>query len=183
MTDFHLRRGADIIRHGGLVAYPTEAVYGLGCDPLNAEAVARLLVLKRRAPEQGMILLAADLDQVLPWVALDGEQQAALAQHWPLATTYLLPPSQRVPYWITGEHRRVAVRVTAHPVAAALARHADTPIVSTSANRSGEPPARNRFQAARRFAGEVDFIITGQCNLARQPSTIVDFETGEVLRG
>lgn len=182
MTDFHLRSAAEVIRNGGLVAYPTEAVYGLGCDPRNERAVERLLRLKGRSVKQGLILLAADVEQLRDWMDLDEMQRAWLASQWPSARTWLVSPSARVPRWITGEHERVAVRVSAHPVARTLARYAGTPIVSTSANRSGEPAARNRFQVGRRLGAGVDFIVTGECDPAARPSTIIDFESGRVVR-
>jgi L-threonylcarbamoyladenylate synthase len=178
----HLRQAADVIRHGGIIAYPTEAVYGLGCDPLNEIAVQRLLAIKGRNVNKGLILLADSLDQLLPFIALSEDQQIALRQHWPLATTYLVPASERTPTWIRGKHNKVAVRVTQHPVARALARLADTPLVSTSANRSGQPSCRNHFQVVRQLGDELDYLVVGQCDQAARPSTIIDLESGAVLR-
>lgn len=178
----HLVQAAEVMRAGGVIGYPTEAVFGLGCDPLNAEAVQRLLAIKRRPVGKGLILLAADLDQLQPYVRLTEAQQSALRQHWPLATTYLIAASALTPAWIRGDHDKVAVRVTQHPLARALAQHFTSPLVSTSANRSTAPACRNSLQLQRQLGAELDFIVSGQCDLAAQPSTIIDLESGAVLR-
>ena len=183
MTDsFHLRMAADSIRAGGVVAYPTEAVYGLGCDPLDYRAVLRVLEIKGRPVEKGLILLAADAQQLHPWIDVTDAQLARMSEAWPGPVTFLVTPSPLVPDWITGRFDKVAVRVSGHPLARRLAALAGTPIVSTSANRAGQPSLKNRFQVARHFSSQVDFIVTGQCNLAARPSTIVDLESGKVLR-
>lgn len=183
MSDsFHLRQAATLIRAGGVVAYPTEAVYGLGCDPLNYPAVLRLLAIKQRPEDKGLILLASDAEQLRPWVNLDEDGWQKMRASWPGPVTFLVPPSPLVPNWITGRFEQVAVRVSGHPLARDLARLAGTPIVSTSANLTGRPSAKNRFQVGRQLGDEVDFIVTGQCNLADRPSSIVDLETGKVIR-
>ncbi|EKF74303.1 Sua5/YciO/YrdC/YwlC family protein [Alcanivorax hongdengensis A-11-3] len=178
----HLASAADILRHGGLVAYPTEAVYGLGCDPFDEAAVMRLLAVKQRPVAKGLILLAADLPQLLPYIKVTAAQQAKLASSWPAPVTFLVEASERVPAWVRGEHAKVAVRVSAHPLARQLAALAGGPIISTSANISGRPSARNRFQVARQLGEQVDFVVTGDCDRASKPSTIIDLETGRTLR-
>ena len=180
--DFYLQQAADVVRHGGVIAYPTEAVYGLGCDPANEQAVMRLLCIKHRPVEKGLILLGASLSQLLPWIELSSEQQQQLQQQWPLGTTYLVSASPRVPVWITGAHHKVAVRVSGHPLAARLAQLAGTPLVSTSANRAGAPSCRNALQVGRQIGAELDFLVTGQCDVTRKPSTIVDIDSGDVVR-
>ena len=162
----HLLSAAHIIRAGGVIAYPTETVYGLGCDPFDEDAVRRLLAIKQRPVEKGLILVASDLDQ------LDG-----LAP-----VTYLLDATERVPAWIRGVHPKVAVRVSAHPLARALVAAVGTPIVSTSANRAGRPPGRNRFQVGKALGGDLDFIVTGDCDPRGKPSTIIDLQSGRTLR-
>lgn len=178
----HLHRAALVLQQGGVVAYPTEAVYGLGCDPLNEAAVQRLLEIKSRPVSKGLILLGADLDQLAPFIELTAKQQQQLAEHWPLATTYLVRASTLTPAWIRGEHDKVAVRVSRHPLATELCRLIDSPIVSTSANHAGEPACRNVFQTTRQLGADLDFIVTGQCDRAARPSTIIDLESGAVLR-
>ncbi len=178
----HLHQAARVLQQGGVVAYPTEAVYGLGCDPLNETAVMRLLEIKSRPVSKGLILLGADLDQLAPFVELTEQQQRQLREHWPLATTYLVHASALTPAWIRGSHDKVAVRVSQHPVATELCRLANMPIVSTSANYAGDPACRNAFQVTRQLGADLDFIVTGQCDRAARPSTIIDLESGAVLR-
>lgn len=178
----HLQRAARAIQQGGVVAYPTEAVYGLGCDPRNEAAVRRLLQIKSRPASKGLILLGADIDQLLPFIELSAAQEKQLRADWPLATTYLIRASAATPEWIRGNHSKVAVRVSQHPVAAALARLSGGAIVSTSANHAGEPACRNAFQVMKQLAADLDFVVTGQCDRASRPSTIIDLDSGAVLR-
>lgn len=178
----HLDSAARIIRAGGVVAYPTETVYGLGCDPFDEQAVSRLLKIKQRPVEKGLILVAAQVSQLTALVRLDAAQWARLETVWPGPVTYLLPATPAVPAWIRGRHDKVAVRVSAHPLARALAAAVGTPIVSTSANRSGQPPARNRFNVARRLGVELDFVMAGDTGPSSKPSSIIDLESGRVLR-
>lgn len=178
----HLHQTAIILRQGGVVAYPTEAVYGLGCDPLNEQAVNRLLAIKQRPIGKGLILLGADLEQLLPFIRLSARQQQQLQQHWPLATTYLIRSSEHTPAWVRGDHDKVAVRVSHHPVASQLARLAGSALISTSANHHGQPSCRHAEQVAQQLGEEVDFIVNGQCDQATRPSTIIDLDSGAILR-
>ncbi|MBP8284057.1 MAG: Sua5/YciO/YrdC/YwlC family protein, partial [Chromatiaceae bacterium] len=116
-----LRLAAHWIKAGGVVAYPTEAVYGLGCDPWNGEATRRILTLKQRPESKGLILIAAAIQQLTPFVELlEAERMEAILASWPGPHTWLLPARPEVPSWLRGEHATLAVRVTAHPLAAAL---------------------------------------------------------------
>ncbi|MCU5785035.1 L-threonylcarbamoyladenylate synthase [Alloalcanivorax marinus] len=178
----HLDTALRILRAGGVIAYPTETVYGLGCDPFDEAAVRRVLAIKQRPVEKGLILLAADLEQLDDLVVLDDAQRRQLADVWPAPVTYLLPATERVPAWIRGAHHKVAVRVGPHPVARALARGLGTPLVSTSANRAGRPSARNRFLATRHLGRDVDFVVTGDTDPRARPSAIIDLQSGRVLR-
>ena len=172
-------QAARIIKQGGVVAYATEYCFGLGCDPLNRAAVLRLLRIKRRAPDKGLILIAADIDQLDSYV--DNIPAPVLAT-WPGPHTWLLAPREGVPGWITGDHPRIAVRVTAHPQAAALCQAAGMAIVSTSANRTGSKPARSYRETLRRFKGEVDFVLPGIVGDSPAPTPIRDAVTRELIR-
>jgi L-threonylcarbamoyladenylate synthase len=162
-----------------VVAYATEYCFGLGCDPMNRAAVLRLLRLKRRPVQKGLILIAANIDQLAPYV--DDIPSAALAT-WPGPHTWLLAPRDGVPGWITGEHPRIALRVTAHAQAAALCKTVGMAIVSTSANRGGAEPTRSFRDTVRRFQGEVDYILPGRVGDAPAPTPIRDAITGELIR-
>jgi L-threonylcarbamoyladenylate synthase len=177
-----LRQAAATLRAGGVIAYPTEAVYGLGCDPLNFEAVLRLLTIKRRDPAKGLILIADDIQRLLPFIRITAAQRKTLMQSWPGPNTWLVPVQDWVPEWLTGRHDTLAVRVTDHPLVAALCREAGMPIVSTSANLAGRPPARNALQVRKGLAGQVDFLLSGQTGKQRRPTTIRDLKSGRVIR-
>jgi L-threonylcarbamoyladenylate synthase len=174
-----LARAARVIRQGGVVAYATEYCFGLGCDPRNRAAVLRLLRIKRRPAQKGLILIAANVEQLVPYV--DVIPEAVLAT-WPGPHTWLLEPRDGVPGWITGEHARIAVRVTAHAQAAALCQAAGMAIVSTSANRGGAEPTRSFRDTVHRFRGEVDYVLPGRVGNAPAPTPIRDAVTGELVR-
>lgn len=182
VSPFRLREAVRALRRGGVVAYPTEAVYGLGCDPGLPGAVAHLLTLKRRASLKGLILIAAETGQLEGWVSTRGEPWARACATWPGFVTWVLPAGPRARPWITGGRGSVAVRVTAHPVAAALCRAFGGPLVSTSANLSGRPPARTALAVRRSFGRILDGILVGPLGDFPRPSPVVDGRTGRVLR-
>lgn len=182
MTPFACREAARNIHQGKVIAYPTEAVYGLGCDPLNPYAVARLLDIKQRPVKKGLILIAADFEQLQPYVMpLDADTLKPALASWPGPFTWLLPARPGTPYWLTGQHQSIAVRITAHPVARSLCLHAGAALVSTSANRSRQQPARSALQC-RLKCPETDYIISGDVDKNAQPSTIRDLLSGNILR-
>lgn len=181
-SPFHLRLAARCLRRGGIIAYPTEAVYGLGCTPLDRQAVARLLTIKRRDLSKGLILIAASLDQLTPFIAFLPEQQMQpVLKSWPGPNTWLLPAANNTPRWLTGGRNTIAVRVTKHPLAAGLCHAFEGAIVSTSANLSGYSPAKNALEVRLRCPG-TDAILHGSTGSSSQPTTIRDALTGEVIR-
>jgi L-threonylcarbamoyladenylate synthase len=190
-TPFGLRQAARVVSRGGIIAYPTEAVFGLGCDPLDADAVLRILHIKGRDIDKGLILIAADFGALLPYVEpLDATRMVEIRASWPGPNTWLLPARAHVPSWLTGSHDTLAVRVTGHPVAAALCRacarcgtHIGSgALVSTSANRSGLEPARTALGVRRQLGSGPDLLVAGRCGIHPKPSTIRDGRTGRVLR-
>jgi len=177
-----LRQACRCLRAGGLLAYPTETVYGLGCDPRDPRAVARLLALKGRPPEKGLILIAADLDQLASWVALDETLAARLTEPRSRPASWVVPATPAAPPWITGGRATLAVRLTTHPLARALCRSFGFPIVSTSANRAGRPPARSALQVQLRLGDGIDYLLHGRAGPHRRPSEIIDARSGRRLR-
>ncbi len=183
MTPFKLREAARALRNGGLVAYPTEAVYGLGCDPLNPAAVLRLLALKRRPLEKGLILIAADFAQLLPFIGvLPDALEKKVRATWPGPVTWLLPVDDAVPRWLRGGHDSLAVRVTAHPAAAALCRAFGGALVSTSANIGGQAPARSPLAVQRIFGRQLDGILHAPLGGRDRPTAIRDGRSGRLVR-
>ncbi|MGH8496821.1 MAG: L-threonylcarbamoyladenylate synthase [Gammaproteobacteria bacterium] len=183
MADFAIRKALRVLSDGGLIAYPTEAVYGLGCRPDSAVAVMRLAALKQRDLREGFILIAADRSQLDPYLApLTARIERRLRSGWPGPVTWVVPASDTAPAWITGGGGTIAVRVTAHPVAASLCEAFGAAIVSTSANRSGRPPARTALGVRRRFGKRIDAIVPGEVGGAARPSEIRDVLTNDILR-
>jgi len=172
---------ADVLLRGGVIAYPTEGVFGLGCLPSNEQAVMRVLDIKRRDAAKGLILIAASADQFDDWIALPG---GATLPEPDLShpVTWIVPPGPNVTPLLRGEHASLAVRITTNPTARALCLAVDSPLVSTSANLSGKPVARNRNVLQRQFGSVVDYVVPGDCGPASGPSEIRDFLTGKVLR-
>lgn len=176
-----IARAADVLLEGGVIAYPTEGVFGLGCLPDDASAVLRILRIKRRDPAMGLILIASNRQQLEDWISLPDD--VAIPDPDPSRpVTWIVPPGPLAGPLIRGKHAGLAVRLASNPIAAAICDAVDSPIVSTSANVSGKPTARNRFVLRRQFAGRVDFIVPGDCGPASGPSEIRDILTGNVLR-
>jgi len=172
---------SEVLLGGGVIAYPTEGVFGLGCLPDDTDAVERLLWIKQRSPNKGLILIAARPQQLDDWI--DPAVRGALPQPDPRQPiTWIVPPAARVPAIVTGDNPGLAVRITSNPTAAAICDAVDMPIVSTSANIAGRPVARNTFILRRNFGRLVDFVVPGECGPASGPSEIRELETGRVLR-
>lgn len=178
-----IRRAGALLRAGGVIAYPTEAVWGLGCDPLDAEAVARILGIKQRKASMGLILIASGIGQLRPWIEPPGaELEARMLATWPGPVTWVVPAQPWVPDWVHGGRDTIAVRVTGHAQSSALCRETGFAIVSTSANRSGRPPARTAAQVRRWFRDEVDLVLGGATGGRDRPSEIRDASSGRRIR-
>jgi L-threonylcarbamoyladenylate synthase len=183
IPDWRIRLAARIIHRGGIIAYPTEGVFGLGCDPLQKGAIERILKLKRRSVAKGLILIAADFAQLQPYLLpLTAQIRGCLEATWPGPVTWLLPARSDVPRWLRGWHDTLAVRVTAHPVAVSLCQTVGYAIVSTSANRAARPPARTALQTRRYVGSCIDYILPGEIGRRAGPSEILDGRTGQRIR-
>ncbi len=183
MLNLRLQRAADVLLMGGIVAYPTEAVYGLGCMPLDRAAIARLLAIKNRPVDKGLILIAADFGQLADMVNLpEPPLDAAVRDSWPGPITWLLSAAEWVPRWLTGDSDKLAVRVTDHPLAAELCLRCGSPLVSTSANRAGRPPLRSPLAVRRQLGEQIDWVLAGPLGGQARPSQIRDGITGAVVR-
>jgi L-threonylcarbamoyladenylate synthase len=175
---------AALVGRGGVIAYPTEAVFGLGCRPADAAACERILDLKGREAGKGLIVITDDLARIAHWLEPIPERLQARAEaSWPGPHTWLWPARGSCPPWLRGAHTRLAVRVTAHPGVRALCAAAGSALVSTSANRAGEPPCRDAACVRSHFGGRVDGILDLACEGADAPSTIRDIVTGAWVRG
>lgn len=167
-----------------VIAYPTEAVFGLGCDPDSENAVTRLLALKQRPVEKGLILIAADYQQLMPYIAdeqLSAEQKARMFSRWPGPVTWVLPARTTTPIWLTGRFSTLAVRVSDHPDVIALCHTFGKPLVSTSANLTGQPPCRHLAEVLAQFGPDFP-VLKGETGGRLNPSEIRDVLTGELIR-
>ncbi|MDF2446904.1 MAG: tRNA threonylcarbamoyladenosine biosynthesis protein RimN [Moraxellaceae bacterium] len=181
-SPLHLRCAVQALHAGQVIAYPTEAVWGLGCNPFDEAAVRRLLALKQRSEAKGLIIIAADTRQILPWLAgLTDSQRDTVLSTWPGPFTWVVP-APAAPEWLRGKHPSLAVRVSAHPGVQALCRAWGGPLVSTSANLSGKSPARNTLELRRQFGDGLGYILPGRLGGDPKPSEIRDAVSGVVLR-
>ena len=181
---WHMREAIRRLGEGGVIAYPTETVFGLGCDPFNPMAVLRLLDLKQRNIEQGLILIASDFAQLEPLLMpLSAAVRNRILKTWPGPVTWTLPCLPKTPAWLRGSHKSLAVRLTSHPLARSLCGSWNGPLVSTSANRHGKPPATSALGVRLAFDAELDYILHGKVTGTGKPSEIRDGITGRVLRG
>ncbi len=170
------------LRAGGVIAYPTEGVWGLGCDPFNERAVRRVLDLKQRSESKGLIMIAATVQQVEPWLSgLDAAQRESVLATWPGPYTWIVPVKD-APLWLSGAHKSLAVRVSAHAGVQQLCLAWGKPLVSTSANRSGQAALMSADAVRREFGNELDFILPGELGGDARPSEIRDAISGVVLR-
>ena len=182
-----LAQAVQLLKTGNVLAYPTEAVWGLGCDPYSQLAFEKILNLKNRPVEKGVILVVASMQQAAPFLTtLTLEQQQRIQQTWQQsteqaqATTWLVPLTDAVPVWISGQHQQVAIRITHHPLVQQLCTAFGGAVVSTSANPAGLQPARSALEIEAYFPHTA--ILQGELGSCRLPSRIIDIETGVVIR-
>lgn len=175
----------EALQQGRVIAYPTEAVFGVGCDPDNTEALEALIELKQRDAAKGLILIAASFEQLLPYIDATGltqEQLDTVFQTWPGPVTWVMPVSQKTHELVHGQFDTVAVRVTNHPLVQSLCLEFGKPITSTSANLSGLPPCVTTEQVVEQLGSEKVFVVNGMVGNRQNPSEIRDARTLKVLR-
>ena len=183
MSSQLVQQAAKILKQGGVIAYPTEAVYGLGCDPSNEKAVQRIIELKGRDTAKGLILIAASYSQLQPYLAeINQETKKELLASWPGPVTWIVPANDSVSNGLRGKHTTLAVRVTAHPLVQELCRAFDGAIVSTSANPAGQEPARTATEVNAYFKENLDFILEGETGGLDKPTEIRDAITKKIIR-
>lgn len=171
------------LRAGRVIAYPTEAVYGLGCDPANEQAIRDLLALKGRTESAGFVLIASEFEQILPWIAeLDDSLIEKAMQTWPGPITLLFPRAESVPDYVAGQHKTIAFRITAHEPSRALCDAFGSALISTSANHSSQKPARSVAEVEAYFGDQLGGILAGALGGSDNPSEIRDLVSGRVIR-
>jgi L-threonylcarbamoyladenylate synthase len=185
LTTRTINEAAEVFQWGGIIAYPTEAVFGLGCDPDNDSAINKLLSLKKRPVDKGLIILASDYSQLQPYIdesKITKLQKLQILSRWPGAITQVLPAHKMVSPLLSGAFDSIAVRITEHPDVIALCRKTNKGIISTSANLSGHPAVKTWQKISQQFPMQLDYVIKKETLGFDTPSTIIDGITGKVLR-
>lgn len=180
---FKMHSAAQYIKQGGVIAYPTEAVYGLGCHPKAEQAIQRILKIKRRPWQKGLILVASTVQQIEPYLSKDGLALVdCFKEQHKRPVTWLLPVREDVSLLLRGEHQKIAIRLSTNPFVKALCNAANSALVSTSANRAGQPEMTTAEEVRCHMGSELDMIIDGPTGGHTRPSSIIDAQTREILR-
>ena len=182
MSPWALNRFINAVSEGAVFGYPTDTIWGFGCHPLIASSVSRLLQIKNRPADKGLILLSSRLEYCLAYIDVNDKDMDVIAQIPNHPTTWLVPASDLCPIWIRGNHPTVAIRITGHPLIQKLCDGLQSPLVSTSANRRGRSNARNRIQMQKQFGTELDAIISGFSTGGDSASEIKLLDCGSTSR-
>lgn len=183
MSGWRYRRAVMALRDGGVVAYPTESVFGVGCDPWVFEGVARVFAIKRRPARKSCIVIAAHPRHLERLINVDSPGFSKFAsRYWPGPVTLVAPARANAPPWLVDAEGTLATRVTSHPVARGLCASHRGPLVSTSANRAGRAPARDVLRARCEFGSEIDCYVAGRVGGLHSPTRIIDTRDGRILR-
>jgi len=177
-----LKQVAAHLKRGGVIAYPTESCYGFGCDPKNYQAIKRILQLKQRNKNKGMIVISSKLNYLEKLIMpLTIEELDYVNQYWPGAYSFVVQVKPHLPANLTGKHRSLAVRVTRHKQVRQLSNYLHNALVSTSANKSGFRAIKTYRECLRQFGKQV-LVLPGKTLGAKKPSTIIQLSTRKVLR-
>lgn len=180
---FHIHLAVNTLKQGKLIVYPTESMFGIGCDPNNLSAVKRILEIKHRSPSMGLILIASDICHLEPWVDFTQvPDMQPLLSSWPGHETWLVPAQKHVSNLLTGRHDTLAVRVSAHPTVSQLCDTFKGAITSTSANKNGQTEAKSLFSARQIFNDDIDCYVPGEMTSIGGASRIRNALTGQVIR-
>ena len=183
INPYQIRKAARLIQHGAVIAYPTEAVYGLGCHPDSEQALRYLLKLKNRPWHKGLILVASDVSQIIPYISAEAlELLDCFEQEFDHPVTWLLPVHESVSPLLCGDHDKIAVRLSTNPYIQALCNQLDAPLVSTSANKAGQPEITQAHLVRAKFKHDLDQLIAGEVGGFSRPSAIIDAQTKAVIR-
>jgi L-threonylcarbamoyladenylate synthase len=179
----NIEQAVKSLHQGGVIAYPTESVFGLGCDPKNLQAVQNLLDIKSRPSSKGLIIIASNIEQLEPWVDFSQVPNLQdLKSSWPGPETWLVPCTNDVSELLRGTHSTLAVRVSAHPVVQELCKQFGGAIISTSANKNGEAAENDLLSLQQLFSEQVNCYVKGDVSGNDRPSRIRDALSGSLIR-
>lgn len=172
------------LNEGKIIAYPTEAVFGLGCDPDNKKAVHHLLLIKQRPWEKGFILIAGDYKQLIPYIdekKLTNLQKKMMISAETKVTTWVVPAKKNTPKWLKGKFNSLAVRITKFKLIKNLCFLYGKPLISTSANINKLPSCKTKEEVIAQFNNQVS-ILDGSIGGDKNPSEIRNIVTGHLYR-
>ena len=196
-------QAAKFIRAGDVIAYPTESVYGLGCDPQNLIAVNKILQIKQRSSSKGLIIVAANIEQAFPYIKpLSDENIAKILSPTDKVITWLIPAQDNLYKLLTGTQeksltstqeksltstqeklgKKIAIRISQHPIIKALCEELQHPIISTSANISGKPMCWSAQQVKQQLKTGINYILEGGSGGQSKPSEIRDLLSDQKIR-
>lgn len=182
---FDLEQIGSCLKQGGVIAYPTEAIYGIGCIPSNEKALCRVIKIKARDINKGMILIAHDFALFEKYIAMEEISSVDLTfmkQYWFKPYTFIVPAKPDVSFYLKGNHTTIAIRVTSHPLIKSICELVGEPLVSTSANKSKEEPCKTYEESLARMGNLVDLVIDGETLGYSKPSTIIDLKSKQIIR-
>ena len=176
---------AAVLEQGGVIAYPTESVFGLGCAPDSDDALGRLLALKGRPSSKGMLVVCGDFREAEPYLDMgrvSPEDMSFARECWQGFCTLLFPAGRKVSPLLRGEHDTLGVRICSHPLVRELCGVFGRPLVSTSANLAGCPPCRTASEVRGIFGSRLDAVAEGATLGLASPSPIIDLRSRRILR-
>ncbi len=183
MSYWHIKNAIQVIKQGGVISYPTESVFGLGCNPNDLAAVLQLLDIKQREMSKGLLLVAENLSQLEPYINLsDSLTVNKLMAETSKPVTWIVPCDYLTPAWLTGKHQSIAVRISRHCIVKQLCSEFNGALVSTSANISGQASTKKAWQVRKRFGNKVNYYVPGELGLFATESEIRNIITDDVIR-
>ncbi|MFV9614726.1 MAG: L-threonylcarbamoyladenylate synthase [Gammaproteobacteria bacterium] len=180
-SDFAIRHAVHIINRGGIIAYPTDTIYGLGCDPYNPDAVKKINAIKQRPLNKQFILLAANINQLRPLILIKKEQEKIITQNTQV-TSWIVKASPTAPPWLVGDSKTLCIRISKHDEVQRLCNTLGHAIISTSANLAGKKTAKNALQLHKYFHQYVEIILIANKNPGRKASKIIRLCDNQVIR-
>lgn len=180
-SDFSIRLAAQQIKYGGIIAYPTDTIYGLGCDPYNIEAVENLNLIKQRPLNKQFILLAGQFNQIAPLIIVNSEQKK-LVEDTTESISWIADASSTAPSWLIGKTNTLTVRISQNEIVKKLCNALGHAIISTSANLSGKLPATNSLTIRKYFGARLNHSLATNKKLKAKPSKIIRLCDNRVIR-
>lgn len=180
-SDFAIRHAAHIVNNGGVIAYPTDTIYGLGCDPNNPKAIETINIIKQRPLNRQFILLASDIGQLKPLIQISRQQEQTVTQNSE-PTSWIVKASERAPSWLVDSSGSLTIRISKHSDVQRLCQALGHAIISTSANISGKTPAKNSFMLHKYFHHKVDKILVSDKKPTGRASRIIRLCDNYVIR-